>query len=123
MARPPQAASTKELGGAAEDQATDYLRCQGFRILARNYRAPGGEIDVVAKDGRTLCFVEVRSRSRNRLGSAAESIDRPKQLRIARAARSYLHQHKHRGSCRFDVVTLDGGKIALLKDAFRLGDS
>jgi TIGR00252 family protein len=77
-------------GAQAEQTAAAFLRGRGLRILARNYRAPGGEIDLIAEDAGTLAFVEVRMRSGTRHGGALESIDRHKRRRILRAARHYL---------------------------------
>ncbi len=94
-------------GARAEQTAAAFLRGRGLRLLARNYRAPGGEIDLIAEEAGTLVFVEVRLRSGTRHGGALESIDRPKRRRIVLAARHYLAQR--RGAeppCRFDVVLL-----------------
>lgn len=94
-------------GARAEQTAAAFLRGRGLRLLARNYRAPGGEIDLIAEETGTLVFVEVRLRSGTRHGGALESIDRPKRRRIVLAARHYLAQR--RGAeppCRFDVVLL-----------------
>lgn len=96
-----------EQGARAEQTAAAFLRGRGLRILARNYRAPGGEIDLIAEDAGTLAFVEVRLRSGTRHGGALESIDRHKRRRIVHAARHYLA--RRRGTeppCRFDVVLL-----------------
>ena len=95
-------------GERAERIACTYLSAQGYELVERNVRFPVGEIDIVAKEGNALCFVEVRSASSTAWGGAAASITRPKQRRIIRAARWYLQ------SCRlpyldvrFDVVAID----------------
>lgn len=98
------------LGKFAENRAEKLLAKAGLRILARNYRCRQGEIDLVAQEGETLVFVEVRSRSRQDYGSAAESITLAKQRRIIAAARHYLAALPHLPACRFDVVTLDQGR-------------
>lgn len=112
-------------GRVAEDRAIAFLVDQGYVVVARNVRCRGGEIDVVATDGDTLCFVEVRSRASRRYGSAGATVDARKQARVTRAATHYLARLSTPAPrCRFDVVTLDGGvddvSIALVKDAFRV---
>jgi putative endonuclease len=107
------------LGKFAENRAEKLLLARGLRILQRNYRCRQGEIDLIAQDGDTLVFVEVRSRSRQDYGSAAESITPAKQRRIIAAARHYLATLSRMPACRFDVVTLDrGGEPLWIKAAF-----
>lgn len=107
------------LGKFAENRAEKFLAAAGLRILERNYRCRHGEIDLIAQDGSTLVFVEVRSRSRQDFGTAAESITPAKQRRIIAAARHYLAALSRMPACRFDVVTLDqGGGPVWLKSAF-----
>jgi putative endonuclease len=110
-------------GDAAEDAACARLEAAGCRILARNVRYRAGEIDIVADDGGTLVFVEVRMRRGDGFGGAAGSVDTFKQGRLVRAAHLYLHQHSGtRGAtppCRFDVITADAGGIRdWIRDAF-----
>src|ERR1700675_3298559 len=105
-------------GGAAEDAAARFLERHGLEIVARNYRTRLGEIDLVARDGATLVFVEVRMRTCDRFGGAAESIGWRKRSRIEAAARQYLARLRREPPCRFDVITLDGGIPAWLKGAF-----
>ena len=107
-------------GSAAEDAAANFLARQGLQIVARNYRTRMGEIDLVARDGATLVFVEVRMRSSQRFGGGAESIGPRKQARIVAAARQYLARLRREPPCRFDVVTLDGGTPAWLRGAFEV---
>ncbi|MBM3391682.1 MAG: YraN family protein [Betaproteobacteria bacterium] len=104
-------------GDAAEAQAADFLVRHGLRILARNYRCRGGEIDLVCRDGATLVFVEVRLRTNRGFGGAADSITPAKQRRIALAARHYL-AGKAMPACRFDAVLLDGENIDWIRNAF-----
>jgi putative endonuclease len=96
-----------ERGGAAERAAVEYLRRRGFRPVVTNHRNPGGEIDLVALDGDTLCFVEIKARSRIEYGGGAAAVDARKRRRLCRAAEVYLAFHPHAGPCRFDVVSLD----------------
>lgn len=117
--------STVARGRIAEERAAAFLVREGYVIVERNVRFRGGEIDVVAKDGDTLCFVEVRSRTTDQFGGAGATVDAKKQARITRAATFYLARLETAAPrCRFDVVTLDGQddapSIALLKDAFRV---
>lgn len=107
------------LGKFAENRAEKLLKDAGLTILCRNYRCRQGEIDLIAQDGDALVFVEVRSRSRQDYGSAAESITPAKQRRIVAAARHYLATLPRMPICRFDAVTLDaGGEPAWIKSAF-----
>jgi putative endonuclease len=104
-------------GALAEEQAARFLAARGLKILARNHRCRGGEIDLVCRDGATLVFVEVRLRTSRAFGGAAASITPAKQRRIALAARHYL-AGKPWPACRFDAVLLDGESIDWIKNAF-----
>lgn len=106
-----------EKGREAEARAARYLERQGLKVLTRNYRCRGGEIDLVCRDGETLVFVEVRLRSNRNFGGAAASITAAKQRRIALAARHYL-AGKPLPACRFDAVLLDGETIDWIRSAF-----
>ena len=105
-------------GGAAEEAAARHLARNGVQIVARNYRTRLGEIDLVAREGATLLFVEVRLRRSARYGGAAASIDGRKRRRIESAARHFLARLPCEPACRFDVVTLDGDNIEWLRGAF-----
>ena len=105
-------------GGAAEDIAAAFLSRHGLRIVARNYRTRQGEIDLIAAEGPTLVFVEVRMRTSPRFGGALGSIDARKRSRIEAAARHYLMRLKREPPCRFDVVTLEGPEPAWIRGAF-----
>lgn len=107
------------MGEAAEARACAYLQTQGLRLLERNYRVRGGEIDLVMQAGDgTLVFVEVRARSRATHGGAAASVHGRKQARIILAARYYLSRLSHEPDCRFDVVAVDGDALRWLPGAF-----
>ncbi len=111
-------------GRAAEDLAAAHLAGQGLHILARNYRVAGGEIDLIARHGAELVFVEVRSRRSAAFGSAAESVTPSKRRRLLLAAQHYLLGLGQRTPppCRFDVIsitgTLDAQHLEWLRDAF-----
>jgi putative endonuclease len=103
------------LGRAAEAAAARYLESAGYRILATNFRAKGGELDVIAMDRGALAIVEVRYRATDRFGGAAASITFPKRGRIVRAARTLLatNPELRRLPARFDVVEVTGPADAL----------
>lgn len=111
-------------GREAEQRAYDYLVAQGLTPVARNYRAPGGEIDLIMRQRDTLVFVEVRFRRHARFGTAAESVNRLKQARLRVAAEHYLQRNARcrTHACRFDVVALDGETgLQWLQNAFEIG--
>lgn len=94
-------------GAQAEALAARHLERHGLTILTRNFRTRRGEIDLVARDGDTLVFVEVRLRTRSDFGGAAASVTARKQQRLVAAARFYLSRLAHEPACRFDAVLLD----------------
>ena len=107
-------------GARAEDLCAELLRKAGLRVLARNWRCRHGEIDLVAEEGGTLVFAEVRYRRDQRYGGAAESVTAAKQARLAAAARLYLMRRPN-ADCRFDVLLLDsleGSRIQWIRNAF-----
>ena len=107
-------------GAMAEALCAQFLQRAGLRILARNWRCRHGEIDLVAQEGETLVFAEVRLRSDARFGGAAESITAAKRGRIVAASRWYLAGRRE-SPCRFDVLLLDGldgRRIRWLRNAF-----
>jgi putative endonuclease len=111
-------------GDAAEDAAAKHLVEAGCRVLARNARYRGGEVDLVARERDIVVFVEVRMRRDARFGGAAVSVDAFKQKRIARASQHWLLANfgQRWPVCRFDVVTVDGdGTIEWIRDAFQCG--
>jgi putative endonuclease len=106
---PEMAAShNSSLGASGEDLACRELARRGYAILDRRYRTRAGEIDIVARDGGTLVFVEVKARTGHRFGGPTEAVTGLKQQRIRRMAADYLAR-KRLGhlACRFDVVSVD----------------
>ena len=95
-------------GQEAEALAAAWLTRQGCEVLGRNVRTPVGEIDIVARDGKTLCFVEVRARRSERFGTPEESITRAKQQHMLRAAQWYLQSHQWREEVpvRLDLIAI-----------------
>ena len=109
-----------ERGREAERQASEFLQGQGMRIVARNWRCRFGEIDLVARDGSTLVFVEVRARASRSFGGAAESIDYAKRRKLVAAANLFLAARKLDAACRFDAVLIEAdGRMRWVRDAFR----
>lgn len=112
-------------GRVAEDAAVAWLERHGYRIVERNHRNAAGEIDVIAEDGATLCFVEIKARGETLFGSALAAVGPRKQRRVARAAALYLALRGSEPPCRFDVLAMEadepGWRFTLVKDAFRLG--
>lgn len=96
-----------ELGKQGEAVATQLLKANGYRILARNVKAKFGEIDIVAKDGQTLCFIEIKARTSERFGWPEEGVNLKKQWRLSRLASWYLKFHRlNDPPVRFDVVSI-----------------
>jgi putative endonuclease len=110
-------------GAKAEDLAAAFLVRHGLAIVDRNFRRRCGEIDLIARDGATLVFVEVRLRTRRDYGGAAESITAAKRARMAGAAGLYLARLPRTPPCRFDAVLLDAldpARIEWLQDVLTL---
>ena len=96
-----------QLGRRGEDEAARHLKSLGYRILGRRERVLRGDIDIVALDGRTVVFVEVRSRSDTEHGHPAETVGPAKQRRIAELAAVYIRRHRLEDqSVRIDVVAV-----------------
>lgn len=105
---PADRAARARAGAQAEALAARFLEGHGLAIVARNVRSRLGEIDIVAREGGTLVFVEVRLRSWSAFGGAAGSVDGRKRRRIVAAARHYLARLRAEPACRFDVITFQG---------------
>ena len=110
----------KQKGNRGEAIACAYLKEQGFKILEQNYRCKIGEVDIVARDGEYLVFVEVKYRKTAAHGLPQESVNFPKQKKISATAGYYLMTHNQceNVSVRFDVVSVLGEKVTLIKNAF-----
>lgn len=111
------------LGRRGERAAERHLRRNGYRIVARNFRAAGAEIDLVAMDGETLVFVEVKTRRSRAAGAPEEAVDERKQKRMRRAAEVFARRYRADDSeMRFDIVAVDASgkrlEIELLRNAF-----
>ena len=114
--------STRAVAGAhAETLAARFLTQHGLAILERNWRRRCGELDLVARDGETLVFVEVRLRRDGAFGGAAASITATKRARLVNAANLYLARLPRTPPCRFDAILLDAldpARIEWLRDIF-----
>ena len=115
------------VGQAGEEAAASYLQRLGWRILERNCRLPGGEIDIVAQDGSCLVFVEVKTRRSTAFGSPFEAVNMPKQRRLSEAASAYMNKHGLDMAARFDVAAVfpeqDAFRVELLRNAFDCHES
>lgn len=114
-------------GQLAERLATAYLRGLGREIIQANYRTPYGEIDIIVRDGQTVCFVEVRSRSTSPMVTPAESVNQRKQQKLLKAAAQWLQENQEDCPSRFDVLEVEfpvAGPprvVSLIEDAFGQG--
>ncbi len=117
--------SPQRFGKSAEDLAARHLKRCGYKIVARNYRTRAGEIDIIAREGRSLVFIEVKGRQSTRYGSAKAAVTPRKQQQVAKVALWYLKETDQMGvKARFDVVavTQKGGNatIEIVRNAFQL---
>ncbi len=123
-ALPISTSHTKRFGQKGEEIAARYLTEKGYVLIARNFRSPFGEVDIIAKDKDTIVFVEVRTCSKGRIHDPEETIGTVKQSRITRTAQAYLQTFHPEDplSARFDVVaiqeTQEGFEIRHITDAF-----
>lgn len=106
IAKAPKASNRRSMGSAFEDHVADFLAKRGYKILERNYHASRGEIDLIARDGDSLVFVEVKMRRGTDYGSGLEAVDSRKRERMTSAALEYLSHLDHEEDCRFDVVVV-----------------
>ncbi len=113
-----------KLGPRGEQMAADYLTRRGYRVVARNYRCRGGEIDLVAVDDDIVVFVEVKTRASDDAANPEVAVHLEKRRRLTRAGRHFVARHRlHEKPCRFDVLAIvDRGtgtpQIEHFEDAF-----
>ncbi len=125
---PSRRAAHLETGTRGEEDAYFYLRRQGYTVVARNWRTPRrhGEIDLIAWEGDTLCFVEVKTRSSRDFAPAEAAVDRAKREELAAVAREYLRRVEGAPPTRFDALSIyrenpnESADITLFKDAFTM---
>ena len=110
----------RQLGTDYETKACNYLESEGYVIIERNFRTYRGEIDIIASDGETLVFTEVKFRAKNSFGYSAEAVGIHKQRIIYAVAENYLalHQKYRESPCRFDVIAIDNNVINHITNAF-----
>lgn len=110
----------RKIGAKQEEKACAFLQSKGLSILERNYYTRQGEIDIIAKDKKTLVFVEVKYRKSISAGLPQEAVDHKKQRRISRTAAHYLSFHRlpFFTPCRFDVIAICKEEILWIPDAF-----
>jgi putative endonuclease len=112
-----------DIGKQGEDLAAQHLHQQGYEILARNWRYRRAEVDIIARDGAIVVFVEVKAKSYDYYGDPAESVDAKKEEFMAHAAGAYCEEIGHEWEIRFDIISVVIGnddKVTLdhYKDAF-----
>jgi putative endonuclease len=117
----------RALGDAGETLAATYLEAGGWRILARNVRAGGVELDLVARRRGVLAIVEVKTRRNRFAGAPEEAVDAAKRARLVRGAAAWLHENpQRRHRVRFDVMLCEPGangwRVRHLEGAFDAGD-
>jgi putative endonuclease len=108
-------------GDAGEQRAAETARSRGYRIVARNFRARRGELDLILAREDELVVAEVRLRRNTRFGSGADTVDHRKQRRLVLATQEFLQRHPNWQNCaiRFDVISLDGdGGLDWIENAF-----
>ena len=118
--REPYSLNKRAVGTAYERQAGAFLSEQGYEILQYNYRCARGEIDIIAREGGYLVFVEVKYRRDPGSGAPAEAVNQKKQRAISRTALYYCLSHGYGETtpCRFDVVAALGDGMRVIKNAF-----
>lgn len=112
--------NNRKIGSEYEQKTIEKLEKIGYQIIEKNYWCRIGEIDVIAKQGGYLVFIEVKYRKNDKKGSAAEAVTFAKQTKIKKVAKYYLmtHFYKSEASIRFDVVAIDGEQFTLYQNAF-----
>jgi putative endonuclease len=115
----------KPLGSEGEDLAVRFLQKKGYRIVARNYKTPVGEIDIIARDGDTIVFIEVKTRTDISFGYPFEAVNKRKRQKLKNLALLYLKRQGKESPVRFDVISIfcmDNGKkdVEHIKDAFEV---
>ena len=111
--------NNREVGTDYEEKAAEILKTHGYQILEKNFRCRMGEIDIIARDGEYLVFCEVKYRKGAAMGHPSEAVGVRKQRVISKCAAWYLAKNGMDGTaCRFDVVSIEGRDITLIKNAF-----
>jgi len=110
--------SSAALGRWGEEKVARWYVDAGYTVLDRNWRVGAGELDLVVTKGRTVVFCEVKTRSSNRYGAAAEAVGWKKQRRIRGLAVEWLQRNGRSDTIRFDVASVEAGRVMVTRDAF-----
>ncbi len=111
----------KQVGKENEELAQKFLENKGYHILDKNFSTRYGEIDIIAKKENILIFIEVRSKSYNHFGKPFETIDKNKIKKILKTAQTYISKENlDNFDIRFDVISIENGKLTHIKSAFDL---
>ncbi len=108
----------REIGTEGEKIAADYLEQLGYEILVQNWRHKHLEVDIIAKDGACLLFVEVKVRKSKVFGEEHRLLSKRQQTALTRAANAYIVENNFDGQIRFDLISIIDDKLTYIKDAF-----
>ena len=113
--------NNKEKGNYGENLVENYMKRNNYNIIGKNYRLGKKEIDIVALKEKVIVFVEVKLRNSRFFGRGFEALNRTKRKNIIQAAQAYILNHHYKDfNIRFDVASIDEGKLTYIKDAFNL---
>jgi putative endonuclease len=111
--------SATDIGKKYEQEAVKYLKQKNYKIIEQNFKLlPIGEIDIIAKDKKTIVFIEVKYRKNKNFGLPFEFVTKSKQGKIIKTALCYLKQNKLKTDIRFDIISICGNDIEYIKNAF-----
>lgn len=110
----------RQIGTKYEKVAREYLLNNNYQIITSNFSTKIGEIDIIAKNENYLCFIEVKYRDKDSLAMGLYAVDKKKQKTISNVAKIYMINNKisEDTACRFDVISIDGEEVTLIKNAF-----
>ncbi|MDE6613685.1 MAG: YraN family protein [Clostridia bacterium] len=111
----------KELGRGGEQQARKFLKKQGYKIIETNYKHPLGEVDIIARKGEVLAFIEVKTRLSDNFGIPSEAVDCRKRHRYIQAAKYYFLNREPDCVVRFDIIEIFRGQLNHIENAFYEG--
>ncbi len=106
------------LGKKGEKQAQNYLKKNGWKILQTNWRNPFGEVDIIAKKGDTVVFIEVKTRLSDAFGAPSEAVQKTRKLKYIRGANYYFYNKTVDCTVRFDIIEIFNGEINHIENAF-----
>lgn len=108
----------RRLGAKGEKTARRYLKKNGWKILKKNYKNPFGEVDIIAKKGDTVAFIEVKTRLSDIYGAPSEAVSEQRKLRYIRGANYYFLGKEIDFTVRFDIIEIENGRINHIENAF-----